>query len=74
MVLGPEYGINIYLNGQAVAKRWNEGVLARRSWIAPGHKKVLGASDGFGDVRHKGTVDYIVPPWTIKYWKNRKWA
>jgi hypothetical protein len=40
--------------------------------LHPVIKKVLGAPDGFGGVRHKGTVDYIVPPWAIIYWKNRK--
>ncbi len=34
--------------------------------------KAMGCPTGFEGVRYEGTVDYVVPPWAVKYWKNKK--
>lgn len=33
---------------------------------------VLSKDPGWKDIRFEGTVDYKLPPWLIKYWKDKK--
>ncbi|MDD3249204.1 MAG: ABC transporter substrate-binding protein [Smithellaceae bacterium] len=32
----------------------------------------IGAPKGWDKVRPKGTRDYVLPPWVVEYWKNKK--
>lgn len=32
----------------------------------------IGAPSGWSKVRFEGTQDYALPPWMVKYWKNKK--
>jgi len=31
-----------------------------------------GAPKGWDKVRYQGTVDYVLPPWVVQYWKSKK--
>ena len=51
-----------------VDTQWRDGNLVT-VW-PDGHARLGGK--GFEGLRYKGTVDYKLPPWMIKYWKNKK--
>jgi hypothetical protein len=43
---------------------WPDGKELPRPLIA------AGAPEGWTNVKYKGTVDYQLPPWMVKYWKK----
>ena len=47
--------------------QWRDGKLLT---VWPEGKPVLGDKSWIG-VRYKGTVDYELPPWVVKYWKGK---
>lgn len=67
LVWGPDY----YWGGV----QWVDG---KRYDIWPdGHELhpaliALGATKGWDKIRPAGTRDYVLPPWVVEYWKNKK--
>jgi branched-chain amino acid transport system substrate-binding protein len=60
LIWGPGYRTSL-------GNQWQNGEL-KTFW--PRGKAVLGDKKWEG-VRYKGTVDYQLPPWVIKYWKSK---
>jgi branched-chain amino acid transport system substrate-binding protein len=48
--------------------QWRDG---KQMVVWPDGRAVLGDKEWVG-TRYKGTVDYQLPPWVIKYWKGKK--
>lgn len=61
VVFGPKYTTNL-------VTQWRDGKLLV---VWPDGKPMLGDKSWEG-ARHKGTVDYELPPWMVSYWKNKK--
>ena len=51
-----------------VVLQWRDGELVT---VWPDGKGRLG-DKGFENLRYKGTVNYELPPWMVKYWKAKK--
>ena len=51
-----------------VGLQWQNGELAT---VWPDGRAALG-DEKWAGVRYKGSVDYVIPPWVIKYWKEKK--
>ena len=51
-----------------VGSQWQDGKLVP---VSPNGRIAMGDKRWKG-LRYKGTVDYKIPPWTLKYWKDKK--
>lgn len=51
-----------------VGTQWRDGKVLT---VWPDGKERLGEK-GFKGLKYKGTVDYELPPWMVKYWKEKK--
>jgi len=67
LVWGPDYywgGVE-WINGKKYDV-WPDGHEMHSALIA------LGAPKGWDKIRPKGTRDYVLPPWVVEYWKDKK--
>lgn len=59
-----------------VSFQWRDGKqLVYYPAAAPLNKVILAKSPSsayLADLKYKGTMDYVLPPWMIKYWKNNR--
>jgi branched-chain amino acid transport system substrate-binding protein len=65
-IWGPKYVTKVgfqLINGE-LRVYWPDGKELPRPLIA------AGAPEGWTNVKYKGTVDYQLPPWMVKYWKK----
>jgi len=58
-----------------ILEQWRDG---KKYVVWPDGREVhpaliaAGAPKGWDKVRYKGTVDYVLPPWVVEYWKGKK--
>jgi branched-chain amino acid transport system substrate-binding protein len=62
IVFGPRNAINPVI-------QWIDG---KASVVWPDGNAFLGTDKSWVGVRYKGSKDYQLPPWVIKYWKDKK--
>jgi len=58
-----------------VALQWRDGkqhIIWPDGRELPPNLIAAGAPSGWDKVRYKETVDYVLPPWVVEYWKDKK--